>query len=263
MKFTKTLWLTILFGSLGLGVNAQKALAHRYCEPAVNCHHNSQDQETIDYWTNYFFKLVRPEMRHKRIRAHQTLYRRELTEIRRVVANVIDRSCQEPHLNRYYSRIEQDAYNLDSKTARRRFVPRGVRLRHYPNDQVALHRLTEAEIQNAEMLRDRYDDWERAEYYAEYSEDGFSDRVASWDEELWAKDYAWQRTDDYFFNGLYQDLANAVFHARHPELSRNLDIKDNLNWATEWTFIRQYFASYEEDNFLKQHFIPLCVGKNY
>ena len=253
MRFNKLLFITILFSSLSLGINAQKAHAHRYCESPGNCHHSSENRETIDYWTNYFFKLIRPEMRHKRVQVHQTLYRRELTEIRSVVANVIDRSCQQPHVNRYYYRAEREENN-PQKTARRRFVPRGVRLHHYSSDKPVLHSLSEAEI-----LRDRYDDWDRAEYY----DTEFSDRVSSWDEELWARQDSWERTKDYFFNGFYQDLANAVFHARHPELSRDLNIKDNLNWATEWTFIRQYFASYEEDQFLKQHFIPLCASKNY
>lgn len=207
-----------------------KIVAHPHCESSFNCGSTPETLAKIDYWTNYFFKLIRPEMRHTRVRVHHTLYRREVTEIRKVVTKVIYESCQQPHLNYYYllSTKEKEA----SISNRRRGLNRQERIE--------------------ENHGNTYNNWERSDY------DG---NELLWDRELWSDGYYWQRTEGYFFDGLYQDLTNGIFYARHPELSRDINIKDNLNWATEWTFIRQYFVTFEEEIFLKQHLIPLCNRK--
>ena len=203
-----------------------KILAHEYCPSYLDCQH-TENLEKIDYWTNYFFKLVRPEMRHKRIRMHHTLYRRELTAIRRVVHKLVSQSCQQPQMNQYYLLLKRD---LESSRQ---------------NYRQSWHRRNRINRIND----DSNNNWQQYKYYGE---------ELLWDEKLWNEGYYWQRTEDYFFEGLYGDLADAIFYARHPELSAETSIKNNFNWSTEWTFVRQYFANFEEEKFIKQHLIPLC-----
>ncbi|MDJ0742841.1 MAG: hypothetical protein QNJ32_05705 [Xenococcaceae cyanobacterium MO_167.B27] len=209
-----------------------KILAHRNCESYLDCHQTPETLEKVDYWTNYFFKLLRPEMRNKRIRIYHTLYRRERAEIRRVVNKVVYQSCQQPHINHYYLLSERER-ELENRDRWQRF-----------NRRNRTNRLSS----------DRYHNWEQYDYYGD---------ELLWDEELWEEGYYWERTENYFFEGLYRDLTDAVFYARHPELSREISRKENLNWSTEWTFIRQHFANFEEEKFLKQHLIPLCDRYKY
>lgn len=225
MKINKSLTLTLIITILISIVNPPKALSHEYCESYIDCHREPEDLEKVDYWTNYFFKLLRPEMRNKKVRIHHTLYRRERTEIRRVVSKVLHQSCQRPHINRYYLLSEREN---DVKRLRRERFDRRERLRS--------------------RLRD--DSYYQYRYY-------YDDELL-WDEELWDEGYYWDRTNEYFFEGLYRELTDAVFYARHPELSHQVSRRDTMNWSGEWSFIRQHFADFEQEKFLKQQLIPVC-----
>lgn len=72
------------------------------------------------------------------------------------------------------------------------------------------------------------------------------------------QDYYWERTENYFFAGLYQDLTEAVFAARHPELSPQESRKKTITWFTEQIFIRQHFVDFEQEKILKESLIPIC-----
>ncbi|MEM6613628.1 MAG: hypothetical protein AAF652_15490 [Cyanobacteria bacterium P01_C01_bin.72] len=223
--FTLTIFVTIFVSVIGLS----RAMAHEYCESYLDCHQKPENLEKVNYWTNYFFKLLRPEMRNKKVRIHHTLYRRERAEIRRVVNQVIHQSCQKPHINHYYLLLERDR-NRERPELRQRLTSKN-RLR----TKISSNR-------NSYRYRDYY-------YY---------DDELLWDEELWGEGYYWERTNDYFFTGLYRDLTDAVFYARHPELVRRISPRDTLDWSGEWSFIRQHFADFEQEKFLKQQLVPLC-----
>lgn len=64
------------------------------------------------YWTDYFFYLIRPEMKEKKNRVFQTLYRREKTEIRQVVRQIFSCSCYWEKKNYYLIKqyIPKDKY---------------------------------------------------------------------------------------------------------------------------------------------------------
>ena len=76
--------------------------------------------------------------------------------------------------------------------------------------------------------------------------------------DIWQWDYYWLRNDDYWFEGLYSDLTDAIFYARHPELNRDKSHFKDINLATEWMFIRQHLVSFDIENSLKEEFIPAC-----
>ena len=233
MKINKLLVLIIVLTILKSFFNPNQALAHEYCESYMDCHQEPEDLEKVDYWTNYFFKLLRPEMRNKKVRIHHTLYRRERAEIRRVINKVVHQSCQRPHINHYYLLSEREKER--EKSERRQRFGHRERLRNQLRDN-----------------RDYY--WHRYYYY---------DDELLWDQELWDEGYYWDRTDDYFFEGLYRELTDAVFYARHPELSHHVSRRDTMNWSGEWSFIRQHFADFEQEKFLKQQLIPLCDRYKY
>jgi hypothetical protein len=228
MKISQLIILTISLNISIFILNQKQSIAHEYCESYLDCYQEPEDLETVDYWTNYFFKLLRPEMRNKKIRIHHTLYRRERAEIRRVVNKVVYQSCQQPNINHYYllSEREQDREKLERWQS----------------------------LDRRERMRTELRDEQRYHYY---------DDELFWDEELWDEGYYWGRTDDYFFEGLYRDLTDAVFYARHPELSHHFSRRDTMNWSSEWTFIRQQFADFEQEKFLKQHLIPICDRYQY
>jgi hypothetical protein len=233
MKLNKILTLTILITGLISSFKSPQTLAHEYCESYIDCHQEQENLEIVDYWTNYFFKLLRPEMRNKKIKIHHTLYRRERSEIRRVVNNVVYQSCQQPNINHYYLLSEREKER------------KKLEFRQLLNHQAGVRK----------EFRDNHDaDWQRSDH---------DDEELFWDEELWNEGYYWGRTNDYFFEGLYQDLTDAVFYARHPELSEQISRKDTMNWSSEWTFIRQQFADFEQEKFLKQHLIPICDRYQY
>ncbi|GAB4532560.1 MAG: hypothetical protein Tsb0014_17130 [Pleurocapsa sp.] len=233
MKITRLLILSI-YTTISFSIFPQQQLsAHEYCDSYIDCHQETEDLEKVDYWTNYFFKLLRPEMRNKPIRIHHTLYRRERSEIRRVVNQVVYKSCQRPYINHYYLLSERER-NREKKER--------------------WQRLNRRERMRSDIRDDRDYYWERYYYY---------DDEVFWDEELWDEGYYWNRTEDYFFEGLYRDLTDAVFYARHPEISRSVSRRDTMNWSSEWIFIRDSFADFEQERFLKQHLIPLCDRHDY
>ena len=228
MKITKLFFLTIFSTILISILNSPKTVAHEYCESYLDCHQKPEHLEKVDYWTNYFFKLLRPEMRNKKVRIHHTLYRRERAEIRRVINKVVHQSCQQPHINHYYLLSERER-DREKRERWQRFSRR-------------------------ERLRDKLQDNRDSYWHGYYN----YENELLWDEELWEEGYYWRRTDDYFFEGLYRELTDAVFYARHPELSHRVSRRDTMNWSGEWSFIRQHFADFEQEKFLKQHLIPVC-----
>ena len=228
--------LILLFGILGIlttqSLTQQKVIAHPHCDPYLDCYRESENLEKAEYWTNYFFKLIRPEMRNKQVRIHHTLYRRERSAIKQVVDRVLNRSCQRPHIDHYYFLLERDRNREDRESWDS--YHRRDRLR--------------SRLDRRHNIWHRYDDY---------------DRELWWDEELWDDGYYWGRTEDYFFEGLYRELTDAVFYARHPELSRPVSRRQVMNWSSEWTFIRQHFADFEREKFIKQHLIPICDREVY
>jgi hypothetical protein len=70
--------------------------------------------------------------------------------------------------------------------------------------------------------------------------------------------YLRNQEDNYFFAGFYRELTDAVFYARHPELSDRKSWSKDMNLATEWMFIRQYFTSFNTSERLQKEFIPTC-----
>lgn len=233
MKITKLFILAACAAISVSAYNSDRVSAHEYCESYIDCHREPEDLEKVDYWTNYFFKLLRPEMRNTKVRIHHELYRRERAEIRRVVNKIVHQSCQRPHINHYYLLSERERER--EKQERWHRFGRRERLR-----------------QKLRHNRDYY--WHRYYYY---------DDEMLWDEELWDEGYYWGRDKDYFFEGLYRELTDAVFYARHPELSHHISRRNTMNWAGEWTFIRQHFADFERERFLKQHLIPVCDRHKY
>ncbi|MGF1540118.1 MAG: hypothetical protein ACFCU5_06635 [Pleurocapsa sp.] len=228
MKINQLLLISLITSLLISIFTPLQAKAHKYCESYLDCPPTSEELEKVDYWTNYFFKLLRPEMRNKQVRIHHTLYRRERAQIRRVINKVIHQSCQKPHINHYYLLSERER-NREKKER--------------------WHRFNRREILRDRLQNNRDDYWHRYYYY---------DDELLWDEQLWDEGYYWGRTNDYFFEGLYRELTDAVFYARHPELAHPVDRRGRMNWAGEWSFIRQRFADFEQEKFLKQHLIPVC-----
>jgi hypothetical protein len=209
---------------LSLIVTSEKIAAMPSCSSHITaCEKTPEELEKIDYWTNYFFKVLRPEMRGKRVQYHQSLFRREKAAIRQVIRQVVYCSCQEPNLNRYYflmARQRDDAWRRDRYKYESRY-------------------------------ENRYDRNSDERYF-------YADDELRWDEQLWDEEYYWSRNRDYFFDGLYADLTDAIFYARHPEFDRRISKKSKMDWTSEWTFIRQYFANYEQERFIKQYLIPVC-----
>ena len=190
MKFYKTLISVLLLTVITQYSSQKEVQAYPSCRRSSDLIRSPEKLKKISYWTDYFFVLVRPEMRDKKIKVSDTLYRREKTGIRQVVRQVISCSC-------YWSRKN---YYLIKQ--------------YIPED------------------KQRKDKWQ-------------------WE-------YYWLRNDDYWFDGLYSDFTDAVFYARHPELNADKSHLKDINLATEWMFIRQYFADFATENPLKQEFIPPC-----
>lgn len=180
-------------------------LAFDYCkfEPNKTCFESSEKQQKINYWTSYFFSLLRPEIRQQTIKPRNLLYRRENAKIRQVVKKVVEQSCQLPQLNHYY---------LLTKSTEKGRKNRALNSGNYNRDR---HNISD-------------------------------------------QDYYWERTEKYFFAGLYQDLTEAVFAARHPELSPQMSREKTITWSTEQIFIRQYFVDFEQEKILKESLIPIC-----
>lgn len=185
--------------------NQKPILAFDYCkfEPNKTCFESSEKQQKINYWTSYFFYLLRPEIRQQKTKPRDLIYRRENAQIRQVVKKVLEETCQLPQLNHYY----------------------------------LLTNSTENRLKNRAL----------------HSHNNNRDR-----QNIWDQDYYWERTEKYFFAGLYQDLTEAVFAARHPELLPQMSREKTINWSTERIFIRQHFVDFEQEKILKENLIPIC-----
>ncbi|MEL6442572.1 MAG: hypothetical protein AAFQ80_25435 [Cyanobacteria bacterium J06621_8] len=226
MKITKLLISSVLTAISIAILNPIKTVAHEYCESYLDCDHRSEKLEQVDYWTNYFFTSLRPEMENKKIKAYHTLYIRERAEIRRVINKVIFQSCQIPDMNQYYLLSEGEESEERQERWKRSNRRQGVRI----------------SVRNNQG------------YHRHFSDD----RELSWDKKSSDEGYYWGFSDDHFFENLYNELTDAIFNARHPELARHTSSKKTMNWAGEWSFIRQYFADFEQEKFLKRHLISVC-----
>ncbi len=189
---------------------------------------DSETLSVIDYWKQHFFELLRPEVIGKDVKIYDTLYRREKAAISQVVTYVLFTTCHQPHRNHYFFLTEQARPNHSKKYPRYRYNYRRIN-RNLSNRQSKL----------------------------EFSQNNQQKFVLE-DEHLWERDFYWRQNRDYFFEGLYRDLTDAIFYARHPEISLQEDKIQHLNWATEWDFIRRRFANYDQEQVLKQYFIPVC-----
>jgi hypothetical protein len=79
----------------------QKVVASVSCEASREIIHSPETLDKIDYWTDYFFYLVRPELKEETINRSNYLYRREKTEIRQVVRGFLLCSCYRERKNHY------------------------------------------------------------------------------------------------------------------------------------------------------------------
>ncbi len=182
-----------------------------------------------DRWTQHFFDLIRPELINKKLKSNDLLYRREKAAISQIVSYILSFTCQQPDKNTYYFLIAKISSTDLDRYPRYRYYPRGIN--RY--------------LHNRERRRYFSHDDER-KYFLD------TENIAE-------RNLSWQLKKDYFFEGLYQDLTDAVFYARHPELSYEKTQKlQHLNWAGEWNFIRRHFANYNQEEILKQDFIPVC-----
>ena len=204
-------FLNIFLLNISLLLISQPLAANPACETHITaCEKTLEKLEKINYWTDYFFELARPEMKGKKIKQDQTLYHRERIAIQDVIKQVVFCSCQQPQLKHYYFLSQRE--------------------NHKPR---ALHR-------------------RRTNY---------SDRInrrLTGQQESEERDFNWIRNKNYYFDGLYSDLTDALFYARHPEFSRQVSPKSSLNLSTEWIFIRQSFLNLDQEIFIKQHLIPVC-----
>ncbi len=189
---------------------------------------NAETLEVIDYWTQHFFDLLRPETIGKDVKVYDKLYRREKAAISQVVTYVLFATCHQSHRNHYFFLTEQARPNNSEQYPRYRYYPRAIN-RNLSNRPIE----------------------------SEFSPNNQQEFVLE-EEHLWERDFYWRQNRDYFFEGLYRDLTDAIFYARHPEISLQEDKIQHLNWATEWDFIRRRFANYDQEQVLKQYFIPVC-----
>ena len=176
-------------------------------------------------WTEHFFHYLRPELRGREIELYDTLYRREKAAINEVVNFVLYETCQEKNRNHYYFvgvKKVRRARSYNDRYPRYRYNPRSVNEELYNRQR---------------QSRFRHED-----------------------PEIWENDYFWRQNRDYFFEGLYKDLSDAIFYARHPEIPLEEEKINHLNWAGEWNAIRRHFANFDQEQKLKDHFIPLCLS---
>ena len=220
------LFLFVYFFGINIGQNCQaNPQVFSEQENAINL----SNLEVINYWTQHFFDLLRPELKGKEIQIYETLYQREKAAIAQVVTHVLFSTCQQPHRNHYFFLTDQEIDTGSVKYPRSQYNPRS-----------ASHR----SLYNRERKR-QFNLSQQRRFILEK-------------EHLWENDFHWRQNRNYFFEGLYQDLTDAIFYARHPEISLKEDKSRHLNWITEWTFIRRYFANYHQEELLKKYFVPIC-----
>ena len=180
----------------------------------------SENLSKRDFWTQHFFDLIRPELINQELESSDVLYHREKLALSKVVTYVLSYTCQQANQNKYYILTAKINSDSSDKYPRYRYYPRG-------------------------RNRNLYNRTRRAEFN--------QDNQNSLDKYL-----LWKLNRDYFFDGLYEDLTDAVFYARHPEISQEETKLQHLNWAAEWNFIRRHFANYNQEEILKRDFIPIC-----
>ena len=101
MKFYKTLISVLLLTVITQYSTQKEVKAYPSCRRSSDLIRSPEKLKKISYWTDYFFVLVRPEMRDKKIKVSDTLYRREKTGIRQVVRQVVSCSCYWSRKNYY------------------------------------------------------------------------------------------------------------------------------------------------------------------
>ena len=224
---TANFWLLFLISFIGINsiasyrVNAQ-VVPEQVAEIELS------NLEIIDDWTDHFFELLRPELQGKEIQIYETLYQREKAAIAQVITHVLFSSCQQENRNHYFFVAEQARENNLARYPRFQYPARGA------NSNLS-NRNRESRSNN-----------------------NFQRRFILEKEHLWENDFDWRQNRNYFFEGFYRDLTDAIFYARHPEISLKEDKSLHFNLATEWDFIRRHFANYNQEELLKKYLIPVC-----
>ena len=193
-----------------------------------NYHINPDIGSISDRWTQYFFDLIRPELINKKLKNSDSLYRREQAGISEIVNYVLDYTCQQSDQNKYYILTTKNNSNSSKKRSSYRYYSRRNN-RAYPHP-------------------DR-----RSTFNQNHQQDSISDN-----KKITERNFFWQLNRDYFFDGLYQDLTDAIFYARHPEISHKENELEHLDWAAERNFIRRRLANYNQKEILQEDFIPVC-----
>ncbi len=220
-------WLFFIVYFLGINITNNCQAVPQVISEQENAI-NSSNLEIIDYWVQHFFDLLRPELKGKDVQIYETIYQREKAAIAQVVTYVLFSTCQQHHRNHYFFLTYQEIHKYFAQYPRYRYYPRGANRNLY----------------NRERKRKFDHDHQR--------------RFIREEEHLWENDFYWRQNRNYFFEGLYQDLTDAIFYARHPEISLEEDKSQHLNWGSEWNLIRRHFANYDQEQFLKTSFIPIC-----
>ncbi len=101
MRFYRTLILMLLTTTIVQYFTQKEVQAHSSCDRSPAITRSSEKLNKISYWTEYFFYLIRPEMKGKKIQLSQKLYRREKIEIRQIVRQVDSCSCYWAKKNYY------------------------------------------------------------------------------------------------------------------------------------------------------------------
>lgn len=82
-----------------------KVNAYTYCDLKTDYYYSPEQRAKINYWTDYFFFLFRPELKDKQIVRSQKLYQREKAGIRGVVKRVLLCGAYWEHQNYYLEKI--------------------------------------------------------------------------------------------------------------------------------------------------------------
>ena len=189
---------------------------------------NSSTLEVIDYWTQHFFDLLRPELQGREIQRYETIYQREKAAIAQIVNHILLSTCQQQHRNYYFFLTDQKIDNDSARYPRSQYPQRGANSNLYNREK---------------KTRFSHNNQRRFILEKEY---------------IWEDNFYWRQNKNYFFEGFYQDLTDAIFYARHPEISLKEEKSQHFNLATEWNLIRRHFANYDQEEFLKKYLIPIC-----
>ncbi len=189
-------------------------------QPLLEINSTRESPFIINYWTQYFFDLLRPELVGKEQSNYSKLHRREKSAISEIVVHILSYTCQRSP-DKYFVLTEARELNDSDKYPRYRYYPKGHNRNLYNRERNPDFNLEDNNIRDIS--------------------------------------FHWRLERDYFFEGLYKDLTDAIFYARHPEFSVQENKKlQHLNWSAEWNFIRRHFANYNQEQVYKQFFIPSC-----